>query len=93
MLFRSREAVARSRTTVSCAASVADVMGPPKPSPARRAAASERVNHHSPKPNMMPAAMNPSPGAANGVVPKNGIGIAFWMAGVPGKADLRVWTI
>ena len=26
----------------------------------------------------------PRPGAANGVVPKNGIGIAFWIAGVPG---------
>ena len=25
--------------------------------------------------------MSPSPGAANGVVPKNGIGIAFWIAG------------
>ena len=30
----------------------------------------------------------PSPGAANGVVPKNGIGMAFWIAGVPGKADM-----
>ena len=28
------------------------------------------------------------PGAANGVVPKNGIGIAFWIAGVPGSADI-----
>ncbi len=37
---------------------------------------------------MMTAAMMPNPGAANGVVPKNGIGIAFWMAGVPGKADM-----
>ena len=25
----------------------------------------------------------PRPGAANGVVPKNGIGIAFWIAGRP----------
>lgn len=33
-------------------------------------------------------AMMPSPGAANGVVPKNGIGMAFWMAGVPGMADM-----
>jgi hypothetical protein len=32
--------------------------------------------------------MMPSPGAANGVVPKNGIGMAFWIAGVPGKADM-----
>ena len=41
-----------------------------------------------PKPNMTIAAMIPSPGAANGVVPKNGIGIAFWIAGVPGSADM-----
>ena len=32
--------------------------------------------------------MMPRPGAANGVVPKNGIGIAFWIDGVPGKADM-----
>ena len=32
--------------------------------------------------------MIPSPGAANGVVPKKGIGIAFWIAGVPGRADM-----
>ena len=37
---------------------------------------------------MMAAAMMPRPGAANGVVPKNGIGIAFWIAGVPGSADI-----
>jgi hypothetical protein len=30
----------------------------------------------------------PRPGAANGVVPKNGIGMAFWIAGVPGRADM-----
>ena len=30
--------------------------------------------------------MMPSPGAAKGVVPKKGIGIAFWIAGVPGIA-------
>lgn len=30
--------------------------------------------------------MMPRPGAAKGVVPKNGIGMAFWMAGVPGSA-------
>ena len=41
-----------------------------------------------PNPNMTPAAMKPRPGAANGVVPKNGIGIAFWIAGVPGSADI-----
>src|SRR5262245_29360952 len=37
---------------------------------------------------MIAAAMTPSPGAANGVVPKNGIGIAFWIDGVPGSADI-----
>ena len=37
---------------------------------------------------MIAEAMIPRPGAANGVVPKNGIGIAFWMAGVPGNADI-----
>ena len=30
----------------------------------------------------------PSPGAAKGVVPKKGIGMAFWIAGVPGMADM-----
>ena len=37
---------------------------------------------------MMAEAMTPRPGAAKGVVPKNGIGIAFWIAGVPGSADI-----
>jgi hypothetical protein len=37
---------------------------------------------------MMAAAMMPRLGAAKGVVPKNGIGIAFWIAGVPGSADM-----
>ena len=37
---------------------------------------------------MITAAMMPSPGAAKGVVPKNGIGIAFCTAGVPGRADM-----
>ena len=32
--------------------------------------------------------MMPRPGAAKGVVPKKGIGMAFWIAGVPGKADI-----
>jgi len=30
----------------------------------------------------------PRPGAANAVVPKNGIGIAFWIAGVPRSPDM-----
>ena len=37
---------------------------------------------------MMIEARTPRPGAANGVVPKNGIGIAFWIDGVPGSADI-----
>ena len=37
---------------------------------------------------MIAEAIIPRPGAANGVVPKNGIGMAFWIAGVPGKADI-----
>jgi hypothetical protein len=37
---------------------------------------------------MIAAAMMPRPGAANGVVPKNGIGMAFWIDGVPGRADM-----
>ena len=37
---------------------------------------------------MISEAMMPRPGAAKGVVPKNGIGIAFWIAGVPGSADM-----
>ena len=53
-----------------------------------RAEASARPSHHRPKPSITAEAMMPSPGAANGVVPKNGIGIAFWIAGVPGKADM-----
>lgn len=36
----------------------------------------------------MTVAISPSPGAANGVVPKNGIGIAFCTAGVPGSIDI-----
>jgi hypothetical protein len=37
---------------------------------------------------MIAAAMMPRAGAASGVVPKNGIGVAFWIAGVPGSADI-----
>ncbi len=37
---------------------------------------------------MIAAAMTPRPGAANGVVPKNGMGMAFCRAGVPGSADM-----
>jgi hypothetical protein len=41
-----------------------------------------------PNPSMTADAIMPRPGAANGVVPKNGIGIAFWIEGVPGSADM-----
>jgi len=37
---------------------------------------------------MMVAAMIPRTGAAKGVVPKNGMGMAFCSAGVPGSADM-----
>ena len=37
---------------------------------------------------MMADAMMPRPGAANGVVPKNGMGMVFCMDGVPGIADI-----
>ncbi len=85
---KALELVARSRTTgLSQAASTA-LPTSPKPSPASRALRSARISHHMPKPNMMADAMRPSPGAANGVVPKKGIGIAFWTAGVPGIADI-----
>ena len=39
-----------------------------------------------PAASMITAPIRPSPGAAKGVVPKKGIGIAFWIAGVPGSA-------
>jgi hypothetical protein len=42
-----------------------------------RALPSARASHHIPNPNITIAAMIPKPGAAKGVVPKNGIGIAF----------------
>jgi hypothetical protein len=35
-----------------------------------------------------PRASGAMPGAANAVVPKNGMGMAFWIAGVPGSADM-----
>ena len=38
-----------------------------------------------PAPNVMSAAITDRPGAAKVLVPKNGIGIAFWIAGVPGR--------
>ena len=55
---------------------------------AARCALGARPSHHRPKPSMMAAAMMPRPGAAKGVVPKNGIGMAFCRAGVPGNADM-----
>jgi hypothetical protein len=46
------------------------------------------IEQQRPKASMMIEAMMPRPGAAKGVVPKNGIGIAFWIDGVPGNADM-----
>ena len=65
-----------------------DRLGRRSPRPRAAPRASARASHHRPKPSMMTEAMMPSPGAANGVVPKNGMGIAFWIAGVPGSADM-----
>ena len=80
--------VARSRTSSSSATAAGTSGSCPKPMPALRAADSARASHHSPKPSMIAAAITPRPGAAKGVVPKNGIGIAFWIAGEPGNADI-----
>src|SRR5262249_15926333 len=57
-------------------------------SPFLFAADSSRASHHRPNPSMIADASTPSPGAANGVVPKNGIGMVFWIEGVPGIADM-----
>jgi hypothetical protein len=74
----SRAVVARSRSTSSAASRSVGIGVPsPKPSPLALAFASSRLGHHSPKPSMISDARRPRPGAANGVVPKNGIGIAF----------------
>ena len=64
------------------------ISGPRGLRPWLRALASARASHQRPNPSMTAEAMTPRPGAANGVVPKNGIGIAFWIAGVPGSADM-----
>ena len=87
----SRAVVARSRIFSSLA--TASDRDPRhrrhKPSPAPGGPWLRRgCSHHIPKPSMMTEAMMPRPGAANGVVPKNGIGIAFWIDGVPGNADM-----
>jgi len=39
-----------------------------------------------PAAKMHTEAMRPKPGAANTLVPKYGMGIAFWIAGEPGSA-------
>ena len=74
----SRAVVARSRN-FSSAARRSDGIGAPSPklSPFFLAIASWRLSHHRPKPSMISDAKMPRPGAAKGVVPKNGIGIAF----------------
>jgi hypothetical protein len=47
-----------------------------------------RSSHQRPKFSTIAATITPSPGAANGVVPKNGVGIAFWIADLPGSIDM-----
>ncbi len=85
----SRAVVARSRRVSSPARTSAERGAPsPKPSPLLFAAASSRASHHMPNASMIIEASTPSPGAAKGVVPKNGIGIVFWIDGVPGIADM-----
>ncbi len=37
---------------------------------------------------MIRVAITPRPGAAKGVVPKKGMGMVFWIDGVPGMADM-----
>ena len=49
----------------------------PYPSPLLRALLARLCNHILPKPNMIKPEMMPIPGAANTLVPKKGIGIAF----------------
>ena len=85
----SRAVVARSRSFSSSARlSDGGVAPSPKPSPLLFASASSRASHQKPKPSMISDARTPSPGAAKGVVPKKGIGMVFWIDGVPGMADM-----
>ena len=37
---------------------------------------------------MISDARTPRPGAANGVAPKKGVGMVFWIDGAPGMADM-----
>ena len=73
----SRAIVARSRTSVSFATALTVTVVARKVSPARLAATSRRRSHHNPNPSMIAEAISPNPGAANGDVPKCGIGMAF----------------
>ena len=85
---KASEVVARSRTIGSSIAASILTFNVPKPSPRALASFCARSSHHMPKPNMTAEAMMPRPGAAKGVVPKKGIGMAFCTAGVPGMADM-----
>ena len=84
---RTRAPPWRARAGFHPAARSAALAGAPRRSPRRRAApgASSRFSHHMPKPSMMSEAMMPRPGAAKGVVPKNGMGMAFWIDGRAGQ--------
>ena len=61
---------------------------PPNPSPALRARRARIVSQRLPRANIMMPAMIPRPGAAKASVWKKGIGMAFWIAGEPGSADM-----
>ena len=39
-------------------------------------------------PSLISDARTPRPGAANGVAPKKGVGMVFWIDGAPGMADM-----
>ena len=85
----SCEVVARWRTVSSSAALLRRPgSARPNPSPLRRAAAAARPSHHKPNASHDCRGDDPKTRCGQRVVPKNGIGMAFWIAGVPGSADI-----
>ncbi|MDT4863112.1 hypothetical protein FQZ97_978050 [compost metagenome] len=44
------------------------------------------LSHQLPSTSIIRPPISPSTGAAKASVPKKGLGMAFWMAGVPGNA-------
>ena len=86
---RASVTISRSHSSTGVALPVAGSIATPGGRAVRaRSAASRRASHQRPKPSITAAANTPRPGAAKGVVPSTGIGIAFWIAGVPGRADM-----